>query len=258
MNADSEPQEDSARVPGRTTGDSQGRWPSPWRQFWYDLLPKNSARVPNQSGLIGPHIDTSWITTERAAHPEALAQARRAHDMQLARADAIEVKSSRMTTLCFTLLGVSLVLGGFQVHYARIHGGLWELWLLPVAASIVLLTLATVSALEIDRVGLYTHTGSEALAPHSEPADALAELVRAEDHGRRLAEWTASRKADQLLQARAWLSRAIVTLLVSAVLAILMAALPIPTRVSKTPAVRAARVQVAARTARPSIRPSSP
>lgn len=236
MNGDPELQSNSTPAPARTTGDTEGRWPSPWLQFWYDLLPKNSAMVPNQSGLAGPSIDTSWITAARAAHPEALAQARRAHDMQRARADAIEVKSNRMTTLCLTLLGVSLVLGGFQVHYARIHSELWYLLLLPVAASIAFLALATVSALEVDRVGLYTYTGGEALAGSDQPANATADLVKAEEYGRRLAEWTATKKADQLLQARAWLSRAIVTLLTSALLAIAMAAWPAHSAASKTPA----------------------
>jgi hypothetical protein len=246
MNGDPEFQGDSTPEPTRTTGDTEGRWPSPWLQFWYDLLPKNSAKVPNQSGLAKPTIDTSWITAARAAHPEALAQARRAHDMQRARADAIEVKSNRMTTLCLTLLGVSLALGGLQVHYARIHSELWYLLLLPAAASIAFLGLATVSALEVDRVGLYTYTGGEALAGQDQLADATADLVKAEEYGRRLAEWTATKKADQLLQARAWLSRAIVTLLISALLAIAMAAWPAHTAASKTPASSAVQSQHAA------------
>ena len=236
MNGDPVVRDDSAPAPKRTTSATEGQWPSPWRQFWYDLLPKNSSRVPNQSGLVAPAIDTSWITTGRAEHPEALEQARRAHDMQRDRADAIEQKSNRMATLCLTLLGVSLALGGFQVHYARTHGALWSILLVPVAASVAFLTLATVAALEVDRVGLYTHTGGEALAGNDQLADATADLIRAEEYGRRLAEWTASKKADQLLQARAWLSRAVVTLLISALLAIIMVAWPVPTRASKTPA----------------------
>ena len=202
MNGDPVVRDDSAPAPKRTTSATEGQWPSPWRQFWYDLLPKNSSRVPNQSGLVAPAIDTSWITTGRAEHPEALEQARRAHDMQRDRADAIEQKSNRMATLCLTLLGVSLALGGFQVHYARTHGALWSILLVPVAASVAFLTLATVAALEVDRVGLYTHTGGEALAGNDQLADATADLIRAEEYGRRLAEWTASKKADQLLQAR--------------------------------------------------------
>lgn len=104
---DSQDEAVAASAPA-TRHTSGGRSPGALKQFWWDLLPKNSPNwlVPPRSGLVEPTINTEWITEDIAAEPQALEQTRRAHDLELARVDSLESKSSGMVTLCLTLLAI--------------------------------------------------------------------------------------------------------------------------------------------------------
>ena len=82
----------------------------------------------------------------------------------------------------------------------------------PVLLAIICLTLAAMESAEIDRVGVYRQVGPGAL---SEDSDPLRAQVIALEKASQLANWTADRKLDGLLQARAWLSRGLVLLVVA-------------------------------------------
>ncbi len=85
--------------------------------------------------------------------------------------------------------------------------------MIPAVVAIVTLALAAIVAAEIDRVGVYHRPGAQALASWG---DALIHgQVEAEELGRQWANWTASRKSDALLQARARFSRGLVGFLVA-------------------------------------------
>ena len=202
-----------------------GRAPGPRKQFWWDLLPRGlpDRFVPPRSGLDPPAPDVAWITEKMAEHSEALEQSRRAHDLERARAEGLEKKASSIATLCLSLLATALAIGGYELAYVR-EGPAVRWWLLvPAGASVVFLVLATVGALEIQRVGVYQWEGAEPLG--REPGGLLG-LVQAEEKGRQLANWTAGVKANTLLQMRAWLSRSLVALVLSSLVAIGIASRP--------------------------------
>lgn len=202
-----------------------GNAPGPLMQFWWDLLPRRAPDwlVPPQSGLQPPKAQLDWITREIADFPDALDQTRRAHALERERAVSLEAKASTMASLCLTLTATALAVGGYELQYVRRgHGGAW--WCtIPAAFSVVFLALAVISALEVQRVGIYQWEGAEPLA---RPPGGLLGLVQSEEVGRQFAAWTALTKANGFLQARAWLSRALVCLILSALVAIGIATRP--------------------------------
>lgn len=143
--------------------------------------------------------------------------AQRAHDLELARAQLVETKASRLAQTSLGLLAVSIALAGFQLGIGRRFGGdWWFLLVTPAALGIVCLVLAGIQALEIDRVGLYSPGTPEELV---RAANSLAAETAAEERGRWYASWTARHKYDALLQARAWFSRSLVALLLAGIVA---------------------------------------
>jgi hypothetical protein len=199
--------------------------PGALKQFWWDMLPKWTPDrfLPRRSGFNPATPQVDWITEEIAEHPDALDQTRRAHDLQLNRVDLLEQKGATVVTLCLGLLTAALAVGGYQLGYLRRHDPAQWWLLVPAGLSVCFLVLATISGLEIQRVGVYQTVGAEPLG--TEPGGRLG-LVREEEVGRRLAQWSAGVKVDGLLQTRAWLSRALVALIAAALVAIVMASAP--------------------------------
>jgi hypothetical protein len=194
-------------------------WPSPLRQFLWDMLPAWTPDrwLPRASGIRPPaYKRPSWLEEKFANMPAALEQATRGHDAAVARAAVVEAKADRVVQRSLTLLTLTLIVAGAQLRYVREQGGgLDYLLLLPAVVAIVTLALAGIVAAEIDRVGVYHQPGAEALVSWE---DALVRgQVEAEELGRQWAHWTASRKSDALLQARAWFSRGLVGFLVAGV-----------------------------------------
>ena len=195
------------------------RWPSPLRQFLWDMLPAKTADrwLPRASGIRPPAYERpSWLQEEFTNTPAALEQAKRGHDAAVARAGAAEAKADRLVQRSLTLLALTLVVAGAELRYVREQGGGLEyLLLIPAVLAIVALALAGIEAAEIDRVGVYHQPGAEALAAWKDAP--VRGQVEAEELGRQWAHWTASpHKYDALLQARAWFSRGLVWFLVAA------------------------------------------
>lgn len=208
-----------------TVKDTRRKAPGALKQFWWDMLPKWTPDrfLPRRSGLNPPTPQVDWITEEIAEHPDALDQTRRAHDLQLNRIDLLEQKGATIATLCLGLLTVALAVGGYQLGYLRRHDPTQWWLLVPAGLSVCFLALATISGLEIQRVGVYQTVGAEPLG--TETGGRLG-LVREEEVGRRLTQWSAGVKVDRLLQTRAWLSRALVALIAAALVTIVMASAP--------------------------------
>ena len=212
---------------GPTSGVSPGptKVPGPFMQFLWDMLPKNSPDwlLPRRSGLKPPNVNLDWITREIAEHPDALEQTRSAHDRERESVALVESKAGTMVAICLTLLATAIALGGYQVKFLRgDHHATW-LWITPALLSIVLFAWASVTSLETLRVGLYQWEGAEPLG--REPGGRLG-LVQSEETGRRFANATARMKANRLLQAWAWMSRALAALTLSAIVSIAMATRP--------------------------------
>lgn len=204
---------------------SKGAEPTALRQFWWDLLPKRSPDwlVPRRSGRQKPEIDVEWISAGVARHPEALESTRRAHDRAMAGVAEVEGKADRIAVTAAGLLAISLTLGGFQLGRTRDDPSPNWLALGPVCAAIVCLAMCLVNALEAQRVALFLPQGAE---PLWYPGPKLRALVRAEETARQYAQHARRWKTNALLQARAWMSRALVLLAIASVIAIFMATAP--------------------------------
>jgi hypothetical protein len=90
-------------------------------------------------------------------------------------------------------------------------------WLIPTALSITFLVIAGIEALEINRVGMYWPAVTADLV-----GDGIVRrrLIEAELRGSVIADWTATNKVTNLLQARAWFSRGLVFLLLAALISL--------------------------------------
>jgi hypothetical protein len=143
-------------------------WPSPLRQFLWDMLPAWTPDrwLPRASGIRPPaYKRPSWLEEKFANMPAALEQATRGHDAAVARAAVVEAKADRVVQRSLTLLTLTLIVAGAQLRYVREQGGgLDYLLLLPAVVAIVTLALAGIVAAEIDRVGVYHQPGAEALS----------------------------------------------------------------------------------------------
>jgi hypothetical protein len=193
-----------------------GHWPRSIRRFWWDLKP--ASRAPANDGVVAPTFATpSWVG-EAAARPGALDVARRSHDEAKAGAKVAEEKAARLVQASLALLTLTVALGAFQVQFALQRSWPWIGSTAPVGVALLCLALATFEAIEIDRVGMYSHPSTADLSGLG-PRDPVEVLVAEEEHGRFLAAWTSVHKHTDLMQARAWLSRGLAALLVAGMLA---------------------------------------
>jgi hypothetical protein len=191
-----------------------GYWPRWLLRFWWDLLPGKV--VPGQGGLKAPDFSPpKWISETWAQTPEVLDQARKAHDRAMDRASEAEAKSGRTLQLSLALLASAIAILGFQLTVIRSQGWPSVLYLLvlPAIAAAACLALAGAIAAEGDRPGLYHMPGPAEAGIDGNP---IRGLVLAEERGRFLANWTSTNKLNDLLKARAWLTRGLVLLVVAA------------------------------------------
>lgn len=193
-----------------------GTWPTALTRFGWDFLTKR--RAPPNDGVIAPTlVDPPWIS-HVATTPGVLDVARRAHDTARDSAKTAEDKAARLVTAGLTLLTVALALGAYQLSFILRTSAWWAPTIVPVGTAFIFLSLAVFEAIEIDRVGIYRPVVPEDLA-HSTGRDPTSVLLAREEEGRRQALWTSQHKFSDLMQARAWFSRAIALLLIAGVTA---------------------------------------
>lgn len=220
--------EDSQRPPESARSDpatadapqpSPGIWPSPWRQFFWDLLPGwlPDSIVPPRSGRVAPdrRFVPVAIVNDEATIAAFLETSRQAHRYELARIDAAEAKGSRLLGVALTLAGTSVAVAGYLL---RIEQALTWPVALP-ALGAVSFSFSAVLAFEVDRVALFAPVKLEAWIGEG---GRVNELLQLEEYGVQVAAWTAGHKLTTLLNARAWFSRGLV-LLGLAALAVLSA-----------------------------------
>jgi hypothetical protein len=222
--------------PPEEAAERDGFWPSPSRQAVWDLLP--ARWVPGQSGLKAPKYEQpDWLNDPTQALPEAANQAQRAHEREIDRVRNSEEKGARLAQNALLALALAFTVGGFELSAVRgAGGGVRYLLLVPIAAAISFLVLAALEAIETDRVGLYLFPTSKELIGE---ANAIRAQVQVEERARWMADWTATKKLNQLLQARAWLSRGVLLLVISAILGVFIHAPepkenPIVVRITRT------------------------
>ncbi|MGI8519650.1 MAG: hypothetical protein ACR2MC_03410 [Actinomycetota bacterium] len=197
---------------------AQGSWPSPLRQFLWDVFLKSKA--PENSGIRIPKFESpDWLSDELVQSDDTLEAARSEHQEGAGRAKIAEEKAERLMQTSLALLALAIAVGGFQVSYARDEttGWLPLVLLMPTVLSIAFLVIAGIEALEINRVGMYWPPVTADLV-----GDGIVrrKLIEAELRGSVIADWTAKHKVNALLQARAWFSRGLVLLLLAALISI--------------------------------------
>lgn len=209
------------------TESSEGVWPNPIRQFFWDFLPKSIA--PQNSGIRLPEYEAAeWMTDVLYRRDEVLDLARREQAEAESRAKHAEDKAHRLMQTSLALLTLALANAGFQLSYIRDQptGWLEYLWVLPTGLAVCFLVIAGIEGLEIERVGIYWPL---AVADFKDVEDFRRELVEGELRGSFVADWTAGNKVDALLQARAWFSRGLIFLLAAALISLGMVANQGPT-----------------------------
>jgi len=197
---------------------SDGAWPSPIRQFFWDFFLKSKA--PENSGIQIPTFESpDWLSDELVKQDEVLEAARNEHQEGTARAKVAEVKAQGLMQTSLALLTLAIAVGGFQVTYISDEASGWQppLFLIPTCLSIAFLVFAGIEALEITRVGMYWPPVTADLIGEG---DIRRKLIEAELRGSVIADWTAGHKVNALLQARAWFSRGLVFLLMAALISI--------------------------------------
>ena len=202
---------------GETTPD-RGHWPTPGRRMLYDFLPKK--RAPQHDGARAPHLLAPSWAAEAATSPDALDVARRANDEAKAAAATAETKASRLVQVSLSVLAVAFVVGGIQLRMAVNWDAAWMLTMAPIGLALLFLTISTFQALQIDRVGFYSHPSGESLTTLG-VLDPAARIVAEEEMGRQYAQWTSDHKHTDLMQARAWFTRGLATLILAAVLTLM-------------------------------------
>lgn len=221
--------EDSADDGGRTIDHDSltskddpgaGVWPS-WRERLsrQDLLPQQFA--PRADGLTCPEFDTpDWMETCDAT--KVSPTAKEMMDAASERLVAGEKRSEGIFDAAWKLLAVGLAATGFEAARLRANAvplPLVAMALLPNVAMVICLGLAALQGLTTsNRVGIMWQLEIEDIAE----AGDNCERAKLKDywHGAQTIDWVASRKLDDFLQAQAWLSRGIVALVVSGLIAV--------------------------------------
>jgi hypothetical protein len=101
------------------TESSEGVWPNPIRQFFWDFLPKSKA--PENSGIRLPQYEAAeWMTDGLYRRDEVLDLARREQAEAESRAKHAEEKAHRLMQTSLALLTLALANAGFQLSTSEI------------------------------------------------------------------------------------------------------------------------------------------
>ncbi len=195
-----------------------GKWPTAIQRFRYDF--RTEEKAPNNDGAIAPSpLDLSWVEKiPGESLALALDVARRANDQSRERVSVTENKANRTGQTALTLLGFAVALGSYQGTVALNGSKLLFLLIVPSIAAVIFLSLAAIEAFEIDRVGFYAQGSLNDLGPTANDGS-IVTVIKSEARGRQLSNWTAEKKLTDLMQARAWMSRGLASVIVAALVA---------------------------------------
>lgn len=204
----------------RRRGEAKGVWPSPWKRFKDDFRPKEDLlrwkSAPRNDGTEAPGVfEPAWLQ-EVAARPGALEVARRASDQARESAKVAEAKANRQVQISLSLLTLAFVVGRVQLGLVVDKHWLWILTLIIVLYAVLSLAVSAFQALQVDRVGFYHYPSGQSLAALG-AKDPVARILAEEERGRQWARWTSDRKHSDLMQARAWFTRGLASLILAAV-----------------------------------------
>lgn len=199
---------------GTSPKDAVGYWPP-----WHEKLRNDFRRAKNakaNDGLVSPlFADPDWLSLDGAETEVILEAARRRHEQAESRATSAEGRAQRITQTALPLLAIAFAVAGFiatRLHEA--NGPIWA-WLVALAAplgAIVMLSITIVQAVGVDRVGYVGPPDPGEAAVYVDDCDQRRNLAGQEARAALMANWSARRKVNEFLQARAWLTRSLVAL----------------------------------------------
>jgi hypothetical protein len=192
--------------------ETNGTWPKPRRRAFADFLTADTA--PQDDGVVRPRYPPPVWADEVAGIPGAVGVAKSAREAAEGAAQGAEEKASRLVQITLALLTVSLALGSYQLAFSLQRSWQWAFLLLPIVIALGCLAISAFEALLVDRVGFYSQPSGRDLAGIGQ-RDGNAILLEDEEHGRRLARWSANHKHTDLMQARAWFTRGLAALLLA-------------------------------------------
>ena len=194
-----------------------GEWPPPWKRMLFDFYTKNAA--PDDDGTVAPTI----VQPSRRQAPLddlALDVARRANDAARERVSKAEEKGSRHLRLSLTLVALAVGVIAFSIGLASDSA----LAVGPMALGAIALSFLTTSAFQsaqVDRVGFAEVPQVDDLG--RDPMSRQLKATLTEERGAALSNWTATHKLTELMQAKAWFTRGLVSLVIAAIMSLLVA-----------------------------------
>ncbi len=207
--------------PGKPVPPSEGYWPTWLKKYLNDWATAKHARP--RDGIIPPELDDpAWLDRAAACTKEILEAARRRHERAEARIDAIERRAARLSQTALTLITLALLAAGFIADSLRVVDpptAVWVFGLLLAVLPIGFFIMSLGQSLGIDRVSLVNPPEPGLAAAFEDESEQRRNLTRQETRAAATANWTAGKKVNEFLQARAWLTRAVTALIGSALMA---------------------------------------
>lgn len=203
--------------PDGTSSQDEGRWPSSWQSFLWDLAPDKVA--PPRDGVVLPQWkEPQWLHDLPDDQVESARKVVRAElDRALESVTGLELKAARLLTPFVALLTGAVALTIFQIAAIGISlsGILALLGAILGSAGIGFLLMGMLRALDAD-----TRLGTSVRATlEQELADDSRFALRSDQRGVEAAKFVLRKKGNRILFARAAISRGLVMLLLSAVAA---------------------------------------
>jgi len=201
--------------PGDDSAQDDGRWPSTWQSFLWDLAPDKVA--PRRDGVVLPlWKEPQWLIDLPDDRVQAARTVVRAElDRSLQSVSALELKATRLLTPFVALLTGAVALAIFQVAAieASVAGMVALAGALFGSAGIGFLLMGMLRALDAD-----TRLGTSVRATlEQEMADNARFALRSDHRGVDAAKFVLRMKGNRILFARAAISRGVAMLLLSSV-----------------------------------------
>lgn len=213
----------AANAPTDKTDDNGSRWPGSRRQFLWDLVPGEIA--PGSDGVIPPPRGEELAWTSKVDDEDVVATYERARRYRLDADDTtrnLELKASRFATFLVALLTANVALVVFEISRLGAHPDSTRIILVAVSGGLGLwsarwLVPGLIQAVDADqRMGITSVSTLDDVA--MDPRTALRDEV----HGFNTSNWTRQKKASTLIFARAAVSRSLVCLIPSTLLAVVL------------------------------------
>ena len=197
--------------------DAEGVWPRWWEKFREDFKPARKAKA--NDGLQAPDFPpVEWAQDGSAGTEVILEATRRRLEQAEARTAKAEERADRLVQRSLSLIALDFLILGFVASRMRTrHPGIewWVLGLTATGLPLVCLGLCAIQAVGVDRVGFGAPAEPEPAATLDGAAQ-IRNLVAQEARATQMANWSALKKVNEVLQARAWFSRGVAALVVAA------------------------------------------